>query len=1166
MPSLTLGPTAGTIDETTKTVNVGGGAIDIPANAVNVSITATVEISVTQYYWEDYWQPYSVYYDGSYNYYGYNNSGYGYYTKYNNYYLEDIFTDSASTELTYSNGTMGRGSVQFSDYWSNSNVYWKWARNLNDVVITYTATWDVPPPAPTLSVSVSPGTTVPAGTTCTVSWSSSNATGVSIDGSANATSGSFPVTRSTGTSTVTFVATGATGSNPATATERVTISWLSAPNPTINLTTSVPSPQFVGTPITLSWSTTNATRVAAEGADQELSGSRVFTDLAAGTYTPTFTAYGGPGSTPQTASLTFVVKDRPPAAVVVPTGDISWSSNPVTGGSAVTVSATLNNATSGKLYIKDIIDRTFTGSTSYTFTATENVNASLTGIGTNNVNYLVASNALVVNYSTSLVLSCQPQVNPGATFSVSAGVANAPGASGTLRYTLPSGATGTIVISTPANAAGANFFSVTAPSVPGVYEIRGEYITSAGSSASDSVSFTVVDNTPQPLYGAPALGSLGNFTNVKRGSTTTSNSVALPVGTVSSRGFRPGVVDLDLTTTPAVGTVDILPASTVASGSAFSIRWAAPADAEFGRTYTAAVSAAQSGTSGTSSSTASFTIEAASGNHPADYGDWQLLDQELGPDSSPVLGPPSGFSGGNKVWDMTVSSGAFTNGDTVFQYPESGRPAVSIARSTAYNTETTKTITIQERGVASTARSVTARVKTKVYVPPAPGAIDFEIGGQKEPEVIATTNAVTLSSVVGTRSLTVTPAGDSSIPGMSLSELYASLRTVTINGVANNISGAGSFPLTVQQGDTVSITVMSAPFDPGSSTRTKSFSVSITGGPQATASDSFTVITRAPSRDPGFGSFDFDDLSDLNPSTRYESNSVLITNVDPSIPVAVTVNGDSALDPYITVGGVNKGTSAVVYRGDAFKISAKTAPSYATPAQFSVTLANRVQPWTITTRIRDISPDSFNFPSIDGCERSTAYETITQRISGVEGSVSISVTGGAKLIINGTNTNASTGTVVNGDQISILADSSGNFTTPITYRVTIESIFDDFTVTTRARSSGVSSAGGSGVNGLTNAGHGSALPKTRVTSNTITLSGFDDSLPISCSTANLYVNGVLIPSGSTTATAGDTVYLTFTTTGLFFETVVHTLTVGAYTGQWTVKTVPNFDLGVMAEF
>lgn len=1160
MPSLTLGPTAGTIDETTKTVNVGGGAIDIPANAVNVSITATVEISVTQYSWEDYWRPYSSYYDGNFNYYGYGPGGYGYYSRYNNYYLEDIITDSASTELTYSNGTMGRGSVQFSDYWSNSNVYWKWGRNLNDVTITYTATWDIPPPAPSISVSVSPGTTVPAGTTCTVSWSSSNATGVSIDGSASATSGSFPVTKSTGTSTVTFVATGATGANPATATERVTISWLSAPNPTINLATSVPSPQFVGTPVTLSWSTTNATRVSADGADQELSGSRLFTDLAAGTYTPTFTAYGGPGSTPQTASLTFVIKERPPVAVVVPTGSISWSSNPVTGGSAVTVSATVNNATSGRLRIAGQLDRTFTGSTSFTFTATENTTASLEGVGTNNVNYSLASEPLVVNYATALVLSCQPQVEEDATFSVSAGVANAPGASGTLRYTLPSGATGTVVISTPGGS-GANFFSVRAPSVPGVYEIRGEYITSAGSSATDSVSFTVVDNTPQPLYGAPALGGLGNFTNVKRGSTTTSNSVALPVGTVSSRGFRPGVVDLDLTTAPAVGTVDILPASTVATGSAFSIKWTAPADAEFGRTYTAVVSAEQPGTSGTSSSTASFTIEAASGNHPADYGDWQLLDQELGPDSSPVLGPPASFSGGNKVWDMTVSSGTFTNGDTVFQYPESGRPAVALARSTAYNTETTKTITIQERGVASTARSVTARVKTKIYVPPAPGAIDFEIGGQKEPEVIVATNAVTLSSVVGTRSLTVTPTGDSSIPGMSLSELYASLRTVTINGVANNISGAGSFPLTVQQGDTVSITVMSAPFDPGSSTRTKSFSVSITGGPQATASDSFTVITRAPSRDPGFGSFDFDDLSDLNPSTRYESNSVLITNVDPSIPVAVTVNGDSALDPYITVGGVNKGTSTVVYRGDAFKISAKTAPSYATPAQFSVTLANRVQPWTITTRIRDISPDSFNFPNIDGCERSTAYETITQRITGVEGSVSISVTGGAKLIINGTDTNASTGTVVNGDQISILADSASNFTTPITYRVTIESIFDDFTVTTRARSSGVSSLAG-----LTNADHGRALPRTRVVSNTITLSGFDDSLPISCSTANLYVNGVLIPSGSTTVTASDTVYLTVTTGGLFFETVVHTLTVGAYTGQWTVKTVPNFDLGVMAEF
>jgi len=1161
MPSLTIGPVGGSIDETTKTVNVGGGAIDIPANAVNVSITATVEISVTQYTWEDIWYPYYGYYDGRYDYYGYGYGGYGYYYKYNNYYLEDIISDSASTDLTYSNGTIGRGSVQFPDYWSDDRTHYRFKKGTNSVSVTYTATWDVPPPAPSISVSVSPGTTVPAGTTCTVSWLSSNATNVLIDGSANGTSGSFPVTRSTGTSTVTFVATGAAGSNPATATERVTISWLSAPNPTISLATSVPSPQYVGTPVTLSWSTTNATRVSAEGADQELSGSRYFADLAPGTYTPTFTVYGGPGSTPQTASLTFVIKERPVVAQPPPTGTLQWNRNPVTAGETVTILATVSNVGTSKLRLSNGHEQAFVGATTWSFTASENVTATIDGTQGSVTYPGIASSTLIVNHLTTLVLSCQPQVNPGATFSVSAGVANAPGASGTLRYTLPSGSTGTVVIATPGGS-GANLFNVTAPSVPGVYEIRGEFITSAGSSASDSVSFTVVDNTPQPLYGAPTLGSLGNFTNINRGGTTTSNLVNLPVATTTTKGFRAGIpVDISVTTPPAAGTVSIAPNSTINPGQGFNIFWVAPANAEFGRTYTVVVGVSQSGTSGISYSTATFTIEAASGNHPADYGDWQLLDQELGPDSSPVLGPPAGFSGGNKVWDMTVSNDTFTNGDTVFRYPESGRPAVALARSTAYNTETTKTITIQERGVASTARSVTARVKTKVYVPPAPGAIDFEIGGQKEPEVIVATNAVTLTSVVGTRSLTVTPTGDSSVPSMSLAEQYASLRTVTINGVANSISGAGSFPLTVQQGDTVSITVMSAPFDPGSSTRTKSFSVSITGGPQSTASDTFTVITRAPTRDPGFGSFDFDDLADLNPNTRYESNSVLITNVDPSIPVAVAVNGDSALAPYITVGGVNKGTSTVVYRGDAFKISAKTSPDYATEAQFSVTLANRVQPWKLTTRVRDILPEAFNFPNIDGCERSTPYETITQRIAGVEGSVSIAVTGGAKLIINGTNTNASSGTVVNGDQISILADSASNFNTPITYRVTIEGVFDDFTLTTRARSSGVSSLAG-----LTNADHGRALPRTRVVSDTITLSGFDDSLPISCSTANLYVNGVLIPSGSTTVTASDTVYLTVTTGGLFFETVVHTLTVGSYTGQWTVKTVPNFDLGVMAEF
>ena len=1158
MPSTTLGPSAGTIDETTKTVNVGGISLGgvVPADAINVRVTAIVDITITRWVWEDYWrQDYTGYY-GQYGYYGYGYDGYYYNQKYGKYYIEDPISDSASTDLTYENGMVGRGSVQFSDYWSNDLALYRYRRGNDEVSITYNIEWDIKPPAPTISVSVSPSTVVPAGTTVTVSWSSTNATSVSIDGSPSATSGSFPVTKSTGTSTVTFVAQGSNSANPTTATERVTISWLSAPNPTISLATSLPSPQSVGTPVTLSWSTSNATRVVADGADQELNGSRTFTDLAPGTYTPTFTAYGGPGSSPQTASLTYVI--RP---LTQPSGSVSYSPSVVEAGSLVTINATAANATSSVLRTSRG-DITFSGSMSTTIArAMQSESASVIAVGQDGVSRTVATADLTVLQRPVLDLSCQPQVNIGGTVNVNASVSNIPGGSGSLRYTLSYGGGSTVVISAPGGS-GSSTFSITAPSTPGTYEIRGEFVVSSGTSPTDSVSFIVLDNTPRPLYGAPTLGSLGTFTGIRRSSDNTSNQVSLPVGTTANRGFRPGVVDLSVSTPPAVGTVDILPAFTVETGSAFRIVWTAPANAVLGETYTVVIAAEQPGTSGVSYTTATFRMEAASGNHPADYGDWQLLNQDIGPGTGTVFGPPSDFSGGNKTWDMTIDGGgSFTNGSTVFLYPEQGRPAIELQRSTGYDTATTKTITIQERGVAGTARSVTARIKTKVYVPPAPGAMDFFVNGAKEPEEIVTTNSVTLTPVVGTRSLTVTPLGDSSIPSMSLSELYSSVRAVTINGVTTTVNGAGTFPLSVTDGASVSVTTMSAPFDPGSNTRTKTYKVTVTGGVQATAEDTFTVITRAPTRDPGFGSFDFDDLVDLNPNTRYESNSVLITVVDPSIPVTVTVAGDSALDPYIVVGGVNKGTSTVVYRGDAFKISAKTSPDYATEAQFSVTLANRVQPWKLTTRIRDITPESFNFPDISGCERSTGYETITQRIAGVEGLVDISVDNGAKLIINGTNTNASTGLVTTGDQVSVLAQSSSNFNTPITYRVTINGVFDDFIVTTRARSSGVS-----GISGLTNAGHSRVLPRTEVTSETVTVSGFDDSLQISCSTADLYVNGVLVPGGVGSVTSGDTAYLVYTTNGIFFDTAVHTLRVGAYTSEWTVRTVPNFDFGTMADF
>ena len=121
-----------------------------------------------------------------------------------------------------------------------------------------------PVSAPTLQISADP-TTVAAGQPSTVSWQTQNATSVTLNGAAVATSGSQSVTV-TQTTTYTLVATGPGGTQQGTATVTV------APKPSITFT-ATPSTIQPGQTSVLEWKTTDATSVTLDGTTVGLSGS-----------------------------------------------------------------------------------------------------------------------------------------------------------------------------------------------------------------------------------------------------------------------------------------------------------------------------------------------------------------------------------------------------------------------------------------------------------------------------------------------------------------------------------------------------------------------------------------------------------------------------------------------------------------------------------------------------------------------------------------------------------------------------------------------------------------------------------------------------------------------------------------------------------------------------
>jgi hypothetical protein len=248
-------------------------------------------------------------------------------------------------------------------FWDNSgNVPAKASEN-----ITVGSTSSGPP---TISFTANP-TSIASGASSTLTWSTANATSVTIDNGVGSkpASGSASVSPTT-TTTYTLTATGPSGTSTARATVTVTSG---TPPPTINFTAS-PTSISAGQSSTLTWSTGNATSVTiSNGVGSEpTSGSASVTPTATTTYTLTAT---GPGGT-STATATVSVA-----------GSITCNSSSVTN-----CSVTPNQGTG----LSQAFSFAFADSTGWSYLKQVNVDIGLTQANANSclVSYVPSTNKL----------------------------------------------------------------------------------------------------------------------------------------------------------------------------------------------------------------------------------------------------------------------------------------------------------------------------------------------------------------------------------------------------------------------------------------------------------------------------------------------------------------------------------------------------------------------------------------------------------------------------------------------------------------------------------------------------------------------------------------------------------------------------------------------------
>jgi phospholipase C len=198
-------------------------------------------------------------------------------------------------------------------------------------------------PAPTATLTASP-TSITNGQTATLTWTTTNATGASIDngigGVQPVSGGSITVHPST-TTTYTLTATGPGGT--ATAQATVTVGTGQSP-PTATLVAS-PTSIMSGQTATLTWTTTNATSASIDngiGAVQPVSGGSI-TVQPSKTTTYTLTATGPGGTVTAQAIVTVGTGQLPPTATLVA------SPTSIMSGQTATLTWTTTNATSASI-------------------------------------------------------------------------------------------------------------------------------------------------------------------------------------------------------------------------------------------------------------------------------------------------------------------------------------------------------------------------------------------------------------------------------------------------------------------------------------------------------------------------------------------------------------------------------------------------------------------------------------------------------------------------------------------------------------------------------------------------------------------------------------------------------------------------------------------------
>jgi len=194
----------------------------------------------------------------------------------------------------------------------------------------------------------------------------------------------------------------------------------------------------------------------------------------------------------------------------------------------------------------------------------------------------------------------------------------------------------------------------------------------------------------------------------------------------------------------------------------------------------------------------------------------------------------------------------------------------------------------------------------------------------------------------------------------------------------------------------------------------------------------------------------------------------------------------------------------------------------------------------------DTVPDVFSFTAQTGVTLTTLVSSNTITVAGINIAAPISITNG-EYQINGGSWILSSGTVNNGDTVTVRQTTSSSFSTKTDAVLTIGGVSGTFSATTQAADA-IPDA-------FSFADQTDVLISTLVSSNTITVSGMNTVATISIAGGEYRVNSGLWSSSAGTANSGDTITVRQTSSASYSTKTDATLTIGGVSDTFSITTM-----------